>query len=82
MFLRNLLLGLGALFVVAGIALAVIWMQQIGSPPPGQPEPGTAEGPPPGSLSVLVAASTIPSGTLLRPPDFGWNSASGSPIPP
>ena len=82
MFLRNLLLGLGALFVVAGIALAVIWMQQIGSPPAGQPEPGTAEGPPPGSLSVLVAAGTIPSGTLLRPPDFGWKTIKAGEVRP
>ena len=81
MFLRNLLLGLGALFVVAGIALAVIWMQQIGSPP-GQPEPATAEGPPPGSLSVLVAAGPIPSGTLLRPQDLGWKTiAAGEVVP-
>jgi pilus assembly protein CpaB len=82
MFLRNLLLGLGALFVVAGIALAVIWMQQIGSPP-GQPEPGTAEeGPPPGSMSVLVAAGAIPAGTLLRPPDFGWKAIEAGEVRP
>lgn len=75
MLIRNLLFALGALFVVAGLALAVIWLRQTGTAPQTASEadaPGIAKAPIPGKLSVLTVTASIPSGTLLRASDIGW----------
>lgn len=68
MLVRNILLALGALFVLAGLALAVVWLQQVGTSSDGP----VAEAAPPPSLSVLSATRELPSGTLLRPTDIVW----------
>ncbi len=72
MLFRNFLLVLGALFVVAGLALSVIWLRQIGSGADGAAEPDAAETLAAGRPGILVAARAIPAGTLLRPTDIGW----------
>lgn len=83
MFFRNFLLALGALFVLAGLALAVFWLGQVGGPnvvassEPGKPEPVTTS-----SQSVLVAARSIPSGTLLRPTDIAWKDIKAGELRP
>lgn len=68
MFLRNLLLVVGALCLLAGAALSVIWFNQIGST--------SVEQPPTVRLAILVSTRAIPAGTLLRPGDVGWRDAN------
>ncbi|WP_088344429.1 MULTISPECIES: Flp pilus assembly protein CpaB [Rhodomicrobium] len=70
MFFRNILLGLGALFVLAGVALAVLWINQLGGPAATV----VTEVEQPANLSVLAATRDLPSGTLLRPSDIGWKN--------
>jgi pilus assembly protein CpaB len=74
MFVRNLLLVIGALCLLGGIALSVVWYNQTtgdvaGAPP--QPNP-----------AVLVAQRAIPTGTLLRPDDLGWREIRAGQIGP
>ena len=64
MFIRNLLLIIGLLCLLGGVALSVVWFSQIGD--------GTAEAPPATRPAVLVAMHSVPTGTLLRPEDIGW----------
>lgn len=64
MFIRNLLLVIGALCLLGGVALSVVWFNQIGRE--------TAETPAAARPAVLVAKHSIPAGTLLRPEDLGW----------
>ena len=74
MFVRNLLLAVGALCLLGGIALSVVWYSQIGS--------GVAQGPPPTKPAVLVANRAIPAGTLLRPDDLGWKEIRANQVGP
>ena len=74
MFVRNLLLAVGALCLLGGIALSVVWYSQIGS--------GVAQGPPPPKPAVLVASRAIPTGTLLRPGDLGWKEIRANQVGP
>ena len=68
MFLRNLLLIVGALCLLGGAALSVIWFNQIGST--------SVEQSPVARLAILVSTRAIPAGTLLRPDDVGWRDAN------
>ena len=74
MFVRNLLLVIGALCLVGGIVLSVVWYSQT----PG----GMVAGPPPPSPAVLVASRAIPTGTLLRPDDLRWKEIRSAEIGP
>lgn len=74
MFVRNLLLVVGALCLLGGIALSVVWYNQISS--------GVAQGPPPPNPAVLVASQEIATGTLLRQEDLGWKEISASQVGP
>lgn len=65
MLVRNLLLALGVLALIAGIALAAIWFTQ------SAPRPATeVKTPPPVRQAILVAAQPIRTGTLLRAEDM------------
>ena len=74
MFVRNLLLVIGALCLLGGIALSVVWYNQINS--------GVAQGPPPPKPAVMVAGRAIAAGTLLRPDDLGWKEIRASEVGP
>jgi pilus assembly protein CpaB len=72
---RRILLGLGALALVTGIALSVVWLKA----------PATtvvAEKPVVPPQSVLTAARTVPAGTLLRADDLRWVQLTAADIPP
>jgi pilus assembly protein CpaB len=78
MILRNLLLGLGVLAMIAGVALGVIWMRE---PTPQevaeqQPEPSTQR------QSILVANRAITTGTLLTASDMRWKEVGANQTPP
>jgi len=66
MFVRNILLVVGALCLLGGIALSVIWYSQITAPP-------TKVAPPP---ALLTAKHEIAVGTLLRPDDLEWKDVT------
>lgn len=68
MLLRNLLLVVGALCLLGGAALSVIWFNQIGST--------TVEQTPIARPAILVSTRAIPAGTLLRPGDVSWRDAT------
>ena len=74
MFVRNLLLVVGALCLVGGLALSVVWYNQTAS--------SVAQGPPPPNQAVLVASREIPIGTLLRPDDIRWKEVGAGQIGP
>jgi pilus assembly protein CpaB len=74
MLVRNLLLAIGILSLLAGLALSVVWLSQTGSP--------TAERPELVRQSILVAARPVPGGTLLRPEDIGWKEVAAKDIRP
>ena len=64
MLLRNLLLGVGAVFVLLGVAFSSLFSAR-----PPKPA-GVVETRVESRASVLVAAHGIPKGTLLRQEDF------------
>jgi pilus assembly protein CpaB len=67
MLVRNLLLALGVLTLVAGIALAAVWFTQTAR----SPSSTEVKAPPPVvQPAILVAARAISSGTLLRAEDM------------
>lgn len=77
MLVRNLLLALGVLALIAGLALAAVSLRQTA------PNPTTeAEAPPTIQPAILVAARSIAAGTLLRAEDMTWRTAGLSDIRP
>lgn len=74
MFVRNALLALGALCLIGGLALSVLWYQQLGV--------STAQRPEPPRPAVLVATHDIPAGTLLRPEDMAFKEVPATEIQP
>lgn len=74
MFVRNALLALGVLCLLAGVALSVLWYQQLGT--------RTAQRPEPPAPAVLVATRDIPAGTLLRPEDMTFKEVPPSELHP
>ena len=74
MFVRNLLLVIGALCLLGGLALSVVWYNQTAK--------GVAEAPPPPNQAVLVASRAMPTGTLLRPGDIRWKEVGAGQIGP
>jgi len=75
MLLRNILLTIGVLSLVAGVSLSVTWVGRIGTT-------AALEAPTPPRQAVLVAAQPIASGTLLRPQDLRWREAEAGDIHP
>lgn len=74
MLVRNLLLAIGSLSLLAGLALSVVWLSQMGSP--------TAERQELVRQAILVAARAVPAGALLRPEDIGWKEVAAQSIRP
>jgi pilus assembly protein CpaB len=62
---RRVLLGLGAVTLLAGIALSVVWVRASTGPVVAE----KTLAPPP---EVLTAARLLPAGTLLRADDLRW----------
>lgn len=73
MILRNILLGLGVLAMIAGVALGVIWLRE----PAPQPV-AEQEQPPPPRPSILVANRSIATGTLLTASDMRWKDLAAN----
>jgi len=76
MYLRNILLALGAFFVLAGIGLLVAWMGQRSA------GPVITESPPVVRPATLAAARAIPAGTLLRKEDLYWKEVGPGEVGP
>ena len=74
MFVRNLLLVIGALCLAGGLALSVVWYRQTPS--------GVAQAPRPPELAVLVAGRALATGTLLRPDDLRWKDVGAGQVRP
>jgi pilus assembly protein CpaB len=74
MLVRNLLLGLGILCLIAGSMLAVLWLRQAGTV--------SVERAAPVRPAALVAARPVAAGTLLRPEDMEWKEAEAGAIRP
>ncbi len=64
MIFRRILLGIGALAFVFGLALLVLLLRA--------PVPNVAERPEAPTQTVLVASHVLPTGTLLRADDLHW----------
>jgi pilus assembly protein CpaB len=64
MLLRNLLLALGGLGMLAGVVLSVVWFIQLGRT--------SVETPAASRAAVLVATHPVPAGTLVRKEDITW----------
>jgi pilus assembly protein CpaB len=76
MILRNILLGLGMLAMVAGVALGVIWLRE---PEPQQAaEQEQAPQPEMPRQSILVANRAITTGTLLTASDLRWKELAAN----
>jgi pilus assembly protein CpaB len=75
MLIRNLLLVLGGLTLLAGLALSVVWLSQTSRGP-------TTEPPPTVQPAILVAARPIVTGTLLREEDIAWQDTVPTGIRP
>ncbi len=69
MLKRKLLLALGALLVLAGVGLSLIWLNQLRRPAdPSQPQVAQVR-----QNAVLEAAHPLLAGTLLRLEDLRWH---------
>ena len=76
MMLRNALLVLGTLTLIAGAILAVLWIRL----PSG---PAQSELPIAGQhAAILVATADVPAGTLLRAGDMAWRDVESASITP
>lgn len=75
MHIRNLLLALGILSLLAGVALSVVWLSQMRSGPVAEQTQTIQQ-------AVLVASHAVPTGTLLRPEDIGWKDVAAKDIRP
>ena len=82
MFFRNVLVALGVLFVVAGLALSIIWLNRMGSSTVESGRRNAPETPATTRLAVLAAAHPISSGTLLRSSDIRWKEIAPGELRP
>jgi pilus assembly protein CpaB len=77
MVLRNILLGLGVLAMIAGVALGVMWLRE-----PSPQQAAEQEEPPAPRPSILVANRSITTGTLLTASDMRWKDLAANQAPP
>lgn len=70
---RKLLLVLGFVTLVAGIGLVALWLRTAPSPFIAQPAPQPQ--------AMLVAARTLPAGTLLGADDIRWSTVPVAGVP-
>ncbi len=80
MLFRNLLLILGALFILAGAALGVVWLKRGAEQQDAANNQAAASAP--SRLEILSASRAIPSGTLLQEGDIGWTDIEQSQLRP
>jgi pilus assembly protein CpaB len=73
MLARGVLLGLGMLALLAGLALSVLWFRQSAAPP----APVATELP---ASTILVAAHAMPAGMLLRLGDMAWEEVPAAAV--
>jgi pilus assembly protein CpaB len=73
MLTRGVLLGLGMLALLAGLALSVLWFRQSSAPP----TPVATELP---ASTILVAAHAMPAGMLLRIGDMAWEEVPAAAV--
>ncbi|MFC3069380.1 Flp pilus assembly protein CpaB [Phenylobacterium soli] len=73
-FVRNILLAVGALALLTGVAIGVVWLRS------GGPQSGSVQAEKAGP-AVLVAAKAIEPGTLLRPEDLTWREIGEAKAP-
>jgi pilus assembly protein CpaB len=73
MILRNILLGVGVLALLAGIVLSVVWLNGSAGAPAEVPVERRA---------MLVAAHQITTGSLLRLEDMVWKDVASTDIVP
>ncbi len=78
MILRNILLGLGVLAMLAGLALGVIWLREPGAQQTEQAQ----EQPTAARPSLLVANRSITTGMLLTAADMRWKELAANQSPP
>jgi pilus assembly protein CpaB len=76
MFLRNVLLAIGAVFVLAGIGLMIAWFGQVRNPP------AVVETRVESQQAVMAAAAAIPAGTFLHKEDFYWKDVGPGEVRP
>src|SRR5579862_2332930 len=74
MLLRNLLLALGGLALLAGVALSIAWLSQPGQSPVSETVPVRP--------AILVAKQAVATGTLLRGEDIAWQEVGPGEIHP
>ncbi len=74
MILRNILLGLGVLAMIAGVALGVIWLRE----PAPQPVAEQEQQPDVPRQSILIANRSITTGTLLTTSDMRWKELAAN----
>jgi len=72
MLVRNILLALGGLSLVAGVLLAVVWFRHVEPAPPQQKAVVKS--------AILIAARPIEAGALLRPEDLGSRDVTAGEI--
>ena len=82
MFFRNVLVALGVLFVVAGLALSIMWLNRTESSTAKSGRRNVSETPATTRLAVLAAAHPISSGTLLRSSDIRWKEIAPGELRP
>lgn len=75
MMRRRLLLAAGALMLVAGIALSVLWLRQPSLTAGVAPVTRTQ------TLTVLVIARPLTARALIRTDDLGWSTLPASDVP-
>jgi len=76
MYLRNILFAVGLIALIAGFALAGLWLWESGS------TQGTAADGLRPPITILVAAAEIRPGTLLRAEDMAWKAVAATKVPP
>ncbi len=82
MFFRNLLLFVGGVCILAGLALCVTWFSDRGAPGAATSREAAEPAPAVSRAAVLVAVHPIPSGTLLQSADIGWKDVEPSELRP
>jgi pilus assembly protein CpaB len=78
MILRNILLGLGVMAMLAGLALGVIWLRDPGPQQTEQAQEQQA----PTRPSILVANRSITTGMLVTASDMRWKELAANQLPP
>jgi pilus assembly protein CpaB len=82
MLFRNLLLVLGGLCILAGLALCYAWVSGGNSPASLAGSEPAAPPAPVIQITILKAAHSIPSGTLLQSADIGWKEVGAGELRP